>query len=263
MRVGWVWLVLGVMVMMVACGSPEPGRDVPAARMAGVEPTPWGYVAEPTATAWPTFTPVATAEPPATAVGAEVPVVTTVPVRMETPSPTVVPTVGPLVATAVADTQPVLVTLEPGTMVTEVPEPAATPYGKVSGSPVVMRQQTVFPLQSTELPDYLESGDLSRWPLGSEVISRGVNFVVWAVAFDMSEVSEDFVLDGYVRWVQMTSEVDSVVMLESPVAITKAEPLFYEGLGRNYPGFWSPGVYRLEFLDGDYVPVVGWTFEVR
>ena len=166
---------------------------------------------------------------------------TVVPTEVPAEVPTEVSAVVPADVPTVEATEVRPADVTPVVTATPVREPSPTPYGKVPGFPVAMAQQTVFPLMTTDLPDYLESGELSRWPVGSELISRGVNFVVWAVAFDMSEVSEDFVLDGYVRWVQMTSEVESVVMLESPVALSKAEPLFYEGLGRNYPGVLEPG----------------------
>ena len=247
----WPWVV--VMLLLLGCGKPEAVEVVrPSGTAPGLASTDGGYTPLPTATSWPTFTPVVVATP------------TAVPVETPTVVPAAVPTVGAtFVVTEVpqgtATVEP-LPTEEPTPTPTVVPTP--TPYGKWAGAPVFFVRQSLFSLDSTELPEYLESGDVARWPDPAEVISRTSHFVVWAVAFDLSEVADEFVIDGYVRWVDLAPE-EPLVMRESEVRLSKAEPLFYMGLGRESHGFWNPGVYGLELLDSQYEVVVEWTFEVR
>ncbi len=252
----WAWLLLPGLVLLLACGGPEvlPGETaVPAARSG------WTYTPSPTSTAWPTFTPV--------------PESTLAPVLLSTPVPAPLPASTPgSVPAAVSTPVPAPATARPepavsGPESTPVPEPSPTPFGKLPGAPAFFRQQSLFPLQESELPEYLQSGDfelqLEQLPAPAEVISRVTRYVVWVVVFDLSRAPGDFVMDGYVRWIDLASGLEPLVMLESAVQLSRAQPLFYYGLGRDSTGFWNPGLYRLELLDGRYELVLDWTFEVR
>ena len=124
-------------------------------------------------------------------------------------------------------------------------------------------RQSLFPMQRNAVPDFLISGDSEQWPVPVRVVSGGTRYVMWAVAFDTFSAPEDFELEGFVRWTDVTPGYDSLVMLESPKRVTRVEHVIYTGLGRGTPGFWKPGSYRVEFLDDDFRRVVSWEFEVR
>ncbi len=252
MRGLWLNLLVVAALLVLGCG-PEPGpvsRTGPVATMPP-ETVVWSYTPAPTSTAWPTFTPVPT------------PIPTAVP----PPSPTSGPTPTPWPTQEAVATPEPGVTALPVLVLTPAPEraptPAPTPYGKLPGAPVFFEAQTFFPLQKPELPERLRMGDTGNWPIPEEVVSQTTRFVVWAVSFDVSQVGDDFFMEGYVRWHQVTPTLEPLLMRETPVRLSKEMPFFYTGLGRTTPGFWNPGVYRLELLDMEYNSLVGWTFEVR
>ena len=124
-------------------------------------------------------------------------------------------------------------------------------------------QQSLFPMQRSAIPDFLVSGDPEQWPVPARVVSGGTRYVMWAVAFDTFAAPEDFEMEGFVRWTDVTPGYDPLIIRESPRRITRVESLLYTGLGRGTPGFWNPGSYRVEFLDDDFQSVVSWEFEVR
>ena len=227
------------------------------------EPAPsWVYVPEATATPWPTFTPVPTVTPAPTA--NPVPTVGPTATLAPTVTPTLVPTAEP---TEVLATTEVIVVAEAGVAETAEPTagltPGPTPYGKIWSDDFFFWQQSLFPLQTGDTPSYLANREWDKLPRPVGFVSRLTKFVVWVVIFDGSRASDDFVMKGFVRWSETPDDRDSLIMLESPVTLSKEDPFFYTGLGTHTPGFWKIGKYRIELLDDRYKPVVGWTFEVR
>ena len=141
--------------------------------------------------------------------------------------------------------------------------PSPTPYGKIWSDDFFFWQQSFFPLQSTEVPQYLNDNEWEKLPAPVEFVSRFSRFVMWVVVFDGSRADPDFVMNGFVRWTEILPSGEPLIMLESPVELSVLAPFFYNGLGRQTPGFWRVGNYRIELLDDRYEPVVGWNFEVK
>ena len=251
----------------------------PASAVFGPEPAPTAvrlpYVPPPSATPWPTFTPVPTPTPrpvstravvffptstpvplaPLPPVPAATP--TPVPEPSPSPSPSPLPTRGPVPPGAVEISSGVVQDFPPG------PEPSPTPYGQIPGEEVYFVEQSLFPMQRTQMPEFLETGDHTQWPRPVRVVSRDTRYVMWALAFDTGRVPPDFELEGFVRWTDVSPGYEPLIMLESPRRVTRAERVVYAGLGRGTPGFWKPGRYRVEFLDDEFESVVSWDFEVR
>ncbi len=262
-----VWLACGV-----GPGSPVDSPGVSSVRSPGVP-----YARPATATPWPTFTPAPpppspTAPPTATpAVVLVVEAPRAVPSGSVFPTPTgapgaAVPALGSAVSgggasAAAPDGDSFSPTPVPSS--TPVPSPTPVPYGKVPGEEVYFHQQSFFPLQVSRLPEHLRSGNPDVWPRSVKVVSSETRYVVWAVAFDVSSAPDDFVLEGFIRWTDVTPGVDPLIMLESPKRVSKVERLFYTGLGRGTPGFWKRGVYRVEFMDDEFESFLSWEFEVR
>ena len=268
------WLLALCCPVWLACGggmgSPVDGSGVPSVRSPVVP-----YIRPSTSTPWPTFTPAPpppspTAAPTATPVAVlvvEAP--RSVPSGLVSPLPTgaaeaAVP--APASTAVVAGDGPS--SAGPGggfSSLTPVPSPPPTPvpYGKVPGEEVYFHQQSLFPLQISRFPEHLRAGNPDVWPRTVKVVSRETRYVVWAVAFDMSSAPDDFLLEGFVRWTDVTPGFDPLIMLESPKRISKVERLFYTGLGRGTPGFWKPGSYRVEFMDDEFESFVSSEFEVR
>ena len=261
--------------LVFALGCGEYGGESPVVDSGEVllsPPPSWVYTPGPTATQWPTFTPVPTPTltPTPMVVPTRVPTSTLFPTSTPILSPeppvstlAVVPT--PFVEGATVVPQPV----ETPPAVVETPEveveltPSPTPYGKVWNHDFFFWQQSLFPLQSSVVPDYLNNREWEKLPRPAEFISRSTRYVIWVVVFDGSQADPDFVMNGFVRWTQLPPVGDSLVMLENPVELSPTFPFFYAGLGTDTPGFWMIGSYRVDLLDDRYEPVVGWTFEVR
>lgn len=239
-----------------------------------------GFAPPPTATSWPTFTPAPTAAPATPRPSRSIPGTPTPearypggPLLLGTPvaaTPAPVAVAAPeATATATATAAAPVPASSPAPPPIEVvpsatPEPSPTPYGRIpdgeSGEARFV-EQSLFPLMLAEVATSL----LDDFPPSTRFISRDVRFVVWAVRYDMTYVAEDFFLDGFVQWWDMgpPEENPPFVMLEEEVSITKSAFQFHHGLGRQTPGFWQPGPYRVAFLDADHKEVVSWDFEVR
>ena len=256
------WIVVAVVVLLVISvagvwlggrgeGSGGSVMDLEDSNVLreGVAVAPFDGEVEvsPTSTPWPTFTPLPT------------PTLTPVP---PTPTPTVVwPTFTPL------PTEPALpVVLGTPAVATEVPVtrmPTPTPYGRYPGEELFFLQQSVFPLQVGEFPDYVIEGRWDELPKAYEVISSRAKFVAWVVLFDSSKMEVDSEVRGFVRWMDVTPGWEPIVMLENEVVLTKELSVFYTALGNVRPGVWNNGVYRVVFLDKGLNEVVSWDFEVR
>ena len=244
-------VLLGTVVgLVLACSRPESAPSFPmVSEGAGLsESSAWVYTPVPTATPWPTFTLAPT----------------------QTPTPTLMPTATPRPTNTSAPTAPptptlesVAFTLSPTGQPALVQELLPTPYGKLWNGPAYFDRQSVFPLQVSEPPGFLMEGDLERLPEPSKVISRTTRYILWVVAYDMSDAPEDYTLDGRVRWLDVTPGLDPLLMMENEVRLSKTESFFFSGMGRDTPGFWTPGVYRTELLDDRLETVLGWTFEVK
>lgn len=253
------WLVLAALVVaalgvvgVALAGRAGEGRD-PMVRVIGPTPVTEVDVGMPvakavdeavaTATPWPTFTPVPTSTPTA------VPPTPT-PTRIWptfTPVPTRTPTPAPTGAVEVVETR--------------VPTP--TPYGRYPGRELYFLQQSLFPLQVGEFPDYVTEGRWEELPRPYDVISRRANFITWVVLLDGAGLADDEVVNGYVRWMDVSPGWPELVMLENEVVLTKEQSVFYVALGNVQEGIWEEGLYRVVFLDGELNEVVSWEFEVR
>ena len=254
----------------LACGgepdSPVDGPGVSSVRSLGVLYTPPA-----TATPWPTFTPVPPPSPTVLPTATPVSVLLVeapraVPSGPVSPPPTGAQEAAVPVPAAVSGGGPSAAAPDGSfSSSTPVPSPSPSPvpYGKVPGEEVYFYQQSFFPLQVSRLPERLRSGNPDVWPRTVKVVSAGTRYVVWAVAFDVSSAPDDFVLEGFVRWTDVTPGLDPLIMLESPKRISKVERLFYTGLGRGTPGFWKRGSYRVEFMDDEFESFLSWEFEVR
>ena len=217
------------------------------------------YLLPPTATPWPTFTPMPTV--PAAAVATLVP----------TMVPTVTPEL-PRVIEVVLGEDGGGVDLGNGAeeivapvSVTVVPSP--TPYGKIWSADVFFKCQSLFVSQVGAVPDSLKGDDLTcgDLPAIQEVFSRTSPFLNWAVIFDLSDAPADFVMRGEIRWWDLNHPTQDVLMIHGNVEIV-AHGLgfyFYEGMGRSGGGFWRPGKYRVELVDDRFERVVSWDFLVK
>ena len=129
----------------------------------------------------------------------------------------------------------------------------------------------------------------SEWPEPMAVVRRGTNFVVWAFTLDVTQEGEDFQMDGFVRWVDVTYPAHPLVMTESPVRLvedfggeavevprSRVVPseidtdqnvryrTQWHSLGhQNEPSLWQPGLYQVQFLDDHHQALFFWQFEVR
>lgn len=245
--VSGLWLVVLTLVVGLLSGCGGGGSDdAPVFGVDEVRAAESVYTPFPTATAWPTFTPYPTPTP------------TNVPVPVPSPTPTLAPVVVPTLAP---------VAPEEGL---DVPAatPLPTPYGKYPGREVYFRRQFLFPLLKDEVPDYVWGGMVEQWPPSFKVVSEYTPYVVWAVAYDLDGVGPEEVVQGVVRWWDVTPGWEPVLIMEQRVRLSEHEDIFYVGLGEDSarPGsraVWRKGRYRLEFLSGELEPVVDWDFEVR
>ena len=263
------WLLLSVSVVGCWSGDPTPfPLRGPLVTRVAVGGTQVSYAAPPTATAWPTFTAVPTATPAPTRE----------PWPMPSPKPTVAATYvsrseSPVRTPTVAVVQ-VSGSVGPGLSPTAsarptlvVAGPSPTPYGQLSGlegGEASFRHQSLFPSAVAALPDLYITGDPADLPRGAEFISRMTPFVIWVVVYDTSQALDGWEMEGTVRWIDVNGGPNSLVMVSSPMRLTKADFMFTQGLGRALPGFWQAGrTYRVEFLNEDAEVAVSWDFEVR
>lgn len=291
------WLAIGLVLLVVAGGGyalllafgllpldsdqaqPDALSPVPRGE---VVITPGGTVVvqvNPTATLYPTFTPVPATETPMPsptptpyvfqplkAGELRPPVSLTVTNEGEDPveeevvvkaaTPTAVPTVSP---TGEPDAD------EEDVEVAE-PTPLPTPYGQLdSGTDIPVRflYQAVFPLQGRGLPERHLSGEVADLPPSAEFISTTAKYVGWVAAFDTLSVPDDWSFEGSVRWVNVNSLNRPFLMYESPLTLTKGTFILFRSMGHDVDSIWYPGWYRVAVVNSDLEEVIGWDFEVR
>ena len=231
--------------------SPAPERLVP--------PTP--VVAErvflpilPTATAWPTFTPVATPSPTPGGLGQAGDGSVPASYLYGDPTRAYLPTFTPVPDVPVANG---------GTgVITPSPTIGPTPYGALGRDNVLFDRQVLFVAQTDALPDYLQRGEIDE--LGSSVqqVPAHAPFLIWLVAFDVSSAPADLSVPMTIRWLSLGADGDALVMHESEVVLTKQQRLFYSGIGTPGGGFWYPGFFVVEILDELGESVVAHSFSV-
>ena len=184
--------------------------------------------------------------------------------------------------------------LTPPTVATPTPTlcpigtPTPTPY-RLPDTDVFLLRQAFIPSQSVTSPYAFDSRPFSEWPEPMAVVRRGTNFVVWAFTLDVTQEGEDFQMDGFVRWVDVTYPAHPLVMTESPVRLVEdfgAEAVEvprsrvvpseidteqnvryrtqWHSLGhQNEPSLWQPGLYQVQLLDDHHQALFYWQFEVR
>ena len=229
--------------LVLACGGPESDGPAVAETVSrvgsGVESSPeLLHIPIPTATAWPTFTPVAMAT------------ATPSPAPTRPPAPTATPwprfSLGPENSADGAD------------------KPSSVPDGsELERNNVFLEKQALLPFRGGELPDYLVKRDWDRMPSPSPVVSSDTRYMLWVVAFDFTQASPGYEVPGLIRWRSVPPGVDPVIMFEVPFIISAETPFFYHGLGRDDPGLWLPGFYRVEFLGALREVAAYAEFEVR
>lgn len=265
---------LVVMVSLLWLGLADCGQGRNSDMVGYVPPTAgppatWTFEVLPTATPWPTFTPLPTATPTPTPYP-------TIFVPTATPFPTAVPVETLVPEVVEVDVLEVGVPGDGGdegpaagvggkAAVLGVPEPtpSPTPFGKLWMDDYVFRGQTLVPLVNDDVPGYINDWDWAKFPKAAEVINRNTRFVLWVVGFDSSGAKPGFEMEGYVRWTDITPGREELVMHESRVQLSHGVTNFYRGLGRQTPGLWKTGRYKVEFLDNRGVVVVGREFRVR
>ena len=192
-----------------------------------------------TATPWPTFTPAPT------------PTMTPVPAPTQRPAPT--PTPWPR-RSAPSD-------IVPGP--TPVERLGAGSPGGPEDFGVYLVKQSLVPFWGEQLPDYLTVMDWDRMPETTGVVSPGIPYMLWVVVFDFSEADSGYEIDGIIRWWSISRTFPPVIMFETPVVLSERLPFFYHGLGGDDLSVWTPGLYRVEFLDGRRSVIARAKFEVR
>ena len=199
-------LLFLLLFLALACGGPESDGPAVAETVSragsGVESSPELLdIPIPTATAWPTFTPVATA--------------------IATPSP--------------APTRPPAPTATPWPRVSldRKPENSAdgadktasfSDGGELERNNVFLEKQALLPFRGGELPDYLAERDWNRMPSPSRVVSSDTRYMLWVVAFDFTQASPDYEVPGLIRWRSVPPGVDPVIMFEVPFTISAETP---------------------------------------
>ena len=241
------FLFAALLLMLAACGAPAdaaPGAvswEAPAGQFQS-QPQPQSFTPSATATPWPTFTPAPT--PTAAPV--------TLPTNPPGPTATPWPRFSP---DSVPGESP------PGGGLD--PEPSPAPGGELRRNGVFLVKQGLSPFRGGGLPDYLEQRDWDRMPPPAPVVAFGVRYMLWVVAFDFSQAAPGYEAQGLVRWLSVPPGAGPVVMFETPMTVSARSPFFYHGLGGGEPGIWTPGSYRVEFLDGQGDTAAQAGFEVR
>ena len=236
-----------LLLLLSACGAPSdaaPGValwEVPAGQIQA-QVQPQSYTPIPTVTPWPTFTPAPT------------PTAAPVPLPTNPPGPTATPwprfSLDP-------------VSGEPPSGGGSASEPSPAPAGELRRNGVFLMKQGLLPFRGGDLPGYLEERDWDRMPPPAPVVAFGARYMLWVVAFDFSQAAPGYEVQGLIRWLSVPPGVDPVVMSENLVTLSASSPFFYHGLGGGEPGIWTPGFYRVEFLDGEGDTAAQAGFEVR
>ena len=279
-------LVVGLLAAALGCGGgagPTPEVNLGAAPAERSGPV---FVAlPPTATAWPTFTPVPTvvSAPASVAESFEdvaalefgevveetveleflptftptaAPAATFTPLPSSTPVPTEV-LVDPLLFQGSSYDSDQVVPLND---VGGGPGPA--PYGKLPGAEVYFDRQSFFVLQLAEVPGQILENNFAMLPDAMDVVPSNAPFLVWLVVYDLSRVDGQFEADLTVRWIDLKFPDRPLVMFRSPVRLAWNEPLFWNGLGEFGGGFWQPGHYKVELIDQIGNILIDWEFRV-
>ena len=237
------FLSAALLLLLAACGAPA-GAAPGAASWEAPEgqSQPRSYIPDFTATPWPTFTrvPTPTAAPD--------PLSTNPPGPTATPWPRFSPDPVP------GESPP-----EGGS----APEPPPAPGGELRRNGVFLVKQGLSPFRGGDLPGYLEQRDWDRMPPPAPVVAFGVRYMLWVVAFDFSQAAPGYEVQGLIRWLSVPPGAAPVVMFEVPMTVSAHSPFFYHGLGGGDPGIWTPGSYRVEFLDGRGEVSAQAGFEVR
>ena len=211
-RVSVAGLLTGLsMLGALACGEGSVPTVTPVAvatLVPSVPETP--YAPPPTATPWPTFTPVPplpTLRPTPTGIIESVllePLPAPDVKRVESPASTPdvqataaaggsqPPVSGPLPTPEVVES---VVHATPRLAPTAVPGPYPTPYGQLVSEPegeVRFLHQTLFPLQTAEVPASYQTGQPEDLPDGVDFVSQSTRFVLWVVMYDVSDAPEDW-----------------------------------------------------------------------
>ena len=261
-------LLLLAMAVVVACGGgrPEPTLGPEIVQVTVVVPAPL-YTPGPTATAYPTFTPLPTPTP------------TLPPTNTPWPTPTRTPLPTPLPTPTPAETEepePELTPSPTGPAGTPGPTqeylPIPTPFGRMDVDPdnpdddLYLVQQSLFPYQYSEPPEFLVRGDMSGLPQSEDFISRTTRYIYWVLYYEErgGGLPEDWSMKGYWRLTDLGTDIlPAFAMIEQPITITKEGPSFMVGIGKPTPGFWQQGRYRFDFMDDKFNEVAFWEFEVR
>ena len=135
--------------------------------------------------------------------------------------------------------------------------PTPAPYlGKVAGTDIVVRRQTVFLSQVSRPPDF--------WPNSENVFyQRTARHIGWMIDLDYSAEDPDFEMTGLVRWLNVTS--GEHVIYQQPYVMDadhEGNALLFM-LGKDAPGFWHAGRYRLELWDNRDRVVAHYDFTVK
>ena len=240
-----IFLIATLLLLLLACGAPADAAPgvMPSEVTAGQAPVQaQSYTPVPTATPWPTFTPAPTPT------AAPVPFPTNPPGATATPWPRF---------------SPDPVSGESPSGGGSAPEPSSVPAGELHRNGVFLLKQGLSPFRGGDLPGYLEERDWDRMPPPAPVIAAGVRYMLWVVAFDFSQASPGYEAQGLVRWLSVLPGVGPVVIFETSMTVSARSPFFYHGLGGGEPGIWTPGSYRVEFLDSGGDAVAQAQFEVR
>ena len=197
-----------------------------------------------TLTPWPTFTPVPTATRPY--------VRPTLPQAQsrDAPEPTPEPTLTPAL----------LPTVVPVDVRVNAPDILATPTRAplqlvIPDTDIGINRQTLFVSQVARPPEF--------WPKSqTEFYTRTARYIGWFVNLDYSWVDPDFKMDGTLRWLNVTTGGEHVIF-QRPFVIDASlgDTLFFM-TGKDEPGFWSPGRYRVELWDNRDRVIVRYDFSV-
>lgn len=79
-----------------------------------------------------------------------------------------------------------------------------------------------------------------------------------------AQAPPDYRAVATIRWLSVPPGVEPLALYQpAPITLSAGNPFFYHGLGRDEPGLWRPGFYRVELRDAGGQVVVFDEFEVR
>ena len=114
---------------------------------------------------------------------------------------------------------------------------------RIPGTDVNLRRQTLFMSQVSRVP--------AGWPSTENVFyERTARHIGWMVDLDYASEEPEFEMRGLMRWLNVTGGSEHVIYQEEYVmdADSAGNALFFM-LGKDLPGFWYAGDYRLELWD--------------